>query len=371
MSNRLFVTTHKGLVEVGRSPSSGRWEIVRTSFLGDNVTMVLPDKRDGSIYAALGLGHFGCKLRRSTNGGETWDECAVPEYPSQTKEEAGEGVVAPGKTSPALDYLFALEAADPNQPGTLWCGTVPGGLFRSHDFGKSWTLIRSLWDLPERKQWFGGGMDRPGIHSICVDPRDARHVTVGVSCGGVWDTRDGGETWQNLSKGMWAAYMPPEQKDNPNVQDVHRLVQCAAEPDRLWVQHHNGMFCTHDGCALWHDLGSVKPSNFGFAVAVHPRDGNTAWFVPGVKDECRVPVDGNLVVTRTRDGGKSFDILSKGLPQGNAFDVVYRHGLDIDETGDRLAFGSTTGSLWVTENQGDDWQCVSEHLAPIRCVRFE
>jgi hypothetical protein len=169
---------------------------------------------------------------------------------------------------------------------------------------------------------------------------------------------------------MRAAYMPPEKQFEPNIQDAHRLVQCKARPQCLWVQHHNGIFRSTDGAESWQEIETARPSSFGFAVAVHPRDPDVAWFVPGVKDEERIPPEGKLVVTRTRNGGKSFDILRDGLPQEHAYDLTYRHGMDIDDSGDRLAFGSTTGSLWVTENQGDSWQCVSEHLPPIYCVRF-
>ena len=117
-------------------------------------------------------------------------------------------------------------------------------------------------------------------------------------------------------------------------------------------------------------MTSLSPTSFGFAVAVHPRDPDTAWFVPAVKDEHRLPADGSVVVARTRDGGATYEVLREGLPQEHAYDITYRHGLDIDKTGTRLAFGSTTGSLWITEDQGDSWQCVSEHLPPIYSVRF-
>jgi hypothetical protein len=105
-------------------------------------------------------------------------------------------------------------------------------------------------------------------------------------------------------------------------------------------------------------------------VAAHPTDANTAWFVPAVKDEKRIPVDGKLVVARTRDGGKSFDVLSNGLPQRHAYDLVWRHSLDVDETGDRLAFGSTSGGLWTSENGGDSWSAPEARLPPISVVRF-
>lgn len=148
------------------------------------------------------------------------------------------------------------------------------------------------------------------------------------------------------------------------------MVQCAAQPDVLWVQHHNGVFRSTDGAERWHEIPNVAPSTFGFAVAVHPRDPDTAWFVPAIKDEKRIPVDGAVVVSRTRDGGKSFDILRNGLPQEHAYDLTFRHALAIDETGDRLAFGTTTGSLWVSENGGDSWSIVSHHLPPVYCTRF-
>ncbi|MBL8629493.1 MAG: exo-alpha-sialidase, partial [Rhodospirillaceae bacterium] len=111
-------------------------------------------------------------------------------------------------------------------------------------------------------------------------------------------------------------------------------------------------------------------SSFGFAVAVHPKNADVAWFVPAKKDEDRFPVDGNVVVNRTKDGGKTFETVKKGLPQGNAFDLIYRHGLTVDDTGNELAMGSTTGSLWSTSDGGDSWQLISAHLPPIYGVRL-
>ena len=195
-------------------------------------------------------------------------------------------------------------------------------------------------------------------------------MNVGVSTGGVWITHDAGESWNLGGKGMRAEYAPEEHQFDPIAQDVHCLVQCAANPEVLWVQHHNGMFRSTDGAASWTEIKDVKPSVFGFPVAVHPKDPETAWFVPAFKDEKRCPLDGRVVVNRTRDGGKTFETLRRGLPQEHAYDLVYRHGLDIDETGDRLAFGSTTGSLWITEDGGDSWQSISSNLPPIYAVRF-
>jgi photosystem II stability/assembly factor-like uncharacterized protein len=320
--------------------------------------MVLPD-RNGMLYAALNLGHFGVKLHRSMNGGKRWEEVAAPEYPPQP---AGSQDKTPWK----LVQLWSLESDGKR----LWAGTIPGGLFTSADRGRSWQLVRSLWELPDRLQWSGGGYDYAGIHSIAISPRDPRRITVAVSTGGAWQTRDGGATWAIRAQGMYAEYMPPAQKFEQNAQDVHRLVLCAASPEVMWAQHHNGVFRSVDEAQSWQEVTAIKPAKFGFAVAAHPRDPGVAWFVPAVKDECRVPVGARLVVARTRDGGKTFQVLRKGLPQKHAYDLVYRHGFDVDATGNLLAFGSTTGSLWLSQDQGDSWRCLATQLPPIHCVRF-
>jgi hypothetical protein len=364
MSDRLLVATHKGLLTVHRS--SGDWTVSGTAFLGDPVSMVFPDPRDGTVYAALALPHFGVKLHRSFDGGKDWEECAAPSYPNHEAIAQQE----PDQSADSVIQIWCLEAAGLNDCSDLWAGTIPGGLFRSADQGSSWELVSSLWDHPLRKEWFGGGFSQPGIHSICVDPRDADHVTLAVSCGGVWVTLDGGHSWECRADGMWAAYMPPQRQKDCSIQDPHRLVQCTASPDVLWVQHHNGVFRTIDGAASWQEVPNVEPSSFGFTVAVHPQDPEVAWFVPGVADECRIPDQGKVVVARTRDGGKTFEVLRDGLPQRHAYDIVFRHGLDVDSSGERLAMGSTTGSLWVSENGGDSWQSVSSHFPPILCVRF-
>lgn len=365
MSNRIHVGTRKGLVTIVRT--NGKWSVSGTDFLGDPVTITLHDARDGAMYAGLNLGHFGSKLRKSVDGGSTWNEIALPNYPPQPAE----GEPNPNPDTPwKLEQIWELTAGGADEPGRLWCGTIPGGLFTSTDGGDSWEIVRSLWDRPEREHWFGGGYDHAGIHSVLVDPRDSSVVRVGVSCGGHWISRDRGKTWECRSAGMFAEYMPPERREDPNIQDPHIVVQCPGAPDALWVQHHNGVFRSTDGGERWTHVDAIKPSGFGFACAVHPHDGDTAWFVPGVKDECRVPVDLEMVVARTRDGGKSFDVLRDGLPQDNAFELVFRHALAVDATGEVLAMGSTTGSFWISENSGDSWDLVSSNLAPVYSVRF-
>jgi hypothetical protein len=369
MADRFLVATRKGLFTIerrGRVRTS--WSITGTAFLGDNVSMVLPPDGEGRAFAALDHGHFGPKLHRSLDGGRKWQECAAPAMPAPAEGEEEWREPMGGRVIP--QHVLRIWSLERGRYGTVWCGTIPGGLFRSADGADSWEFVRTLWDRPERKEWFGGGADYPGIHSICVHPRDDRQVTIAVSCGGVWRTEDGGATWENRAHGMRAEYMPPERQRDPNVQDPHRVMHCRAQPESLWAQHHNGVFRTKNAGREWEEIRSVMPSVFGFALAVHPEQPDTAWLVPAQKDEFRIPVGARVVVARTRDGGASFDVLTRGLPQRYAYDLTYRHALDVEDTGERLAFGTTTGSLWVSENGGDEWKTVSEHLPPVYAVRW-
>ena len=365
MSERCYLATRKGLFHFHRRDAS--WELERVSFLGEPVTMLLPDRRDGTLYAVLTLGHFGTKLHRSTDGGESWQEVAVPVYPEGATLPPGHVVKTERPAS--LMEIWSLEAGGADQPGRLWAGTIPGALCRSDDRGDSWTFVDSLWNREERQRWFGGGKDEPGIHSVVVDPRDSRRVTIGISCGGVWQSGDDGHSWTCLGAGLRAEYVPPEIAGDSAIQDPHRLVGCPSHPDRMWIQHHNGIFRSDDGGKNWIEFPDVKPSPFGFAVAVHPHRPDTAWFVPAADDSCRIPQEGRLVVTRTRDG-ETFESLSNGLPHEHCYDIAYRHALDVDQSGERLCFGTTTGGVWFSDDSGDSWFALPHRLPPVYCVRF-
>ena len=369
MRERIYVGTRKGLFVLARGLQG--WSIEVVHFVGEPVTMVLANAVDRTLYATLTLGHFGAKLRRLPDGASEWQELAVPVYPAGAEINDGPpvGDEAPKRKAASLAEIWALESGGPDQSGILWAGTIPGGLFKSEDSGQTWSLVESLWSRGERWKWFGGGKDDPGIHSILVDPRDSQRVTLGVSCGGVWQTTDGGQSWNCHGEGLFAEFMPPNLARDPAIQDPHRIACCTADPNTIWMQHHNGEFLSRDGGVSWRELTTARPSSFGFAVAAHPTDRQTAWFVPAADDQCRVPADGRMVVSRTRDGGESFEVLTRGLPKEHAYDIVYRHAFDVDPLGQTLAMGSTTGGLWVSENAGDDWTCVSHNLPPIYCVR--
>jgi photosystem II stability/assembly factor-like uncharacterized protein len=368
MSSQALIGTRKGLFTVTLDHAGAA--LSDPAFPGVRVTNAVRDPRDGAMYASLDHGHFGVHLHRSDDEGATWVEIAAPEYPPKPEGVRHVNPMSQREVEWTTQLAWVIEPGHADEPGVLWCGTIPGGLFRSGDRGDSWQLVDAHWNLPARDKWFGGGYDDAGVHSISIDPRGPGRLLVGMSCGGAWRTRDGGATWQVAALGMRSDFVPEELALDPDTQDPHRVVRCGASPDHLWTQHHCGIFRSIDDGDSWSRIDEAGPSTFGFAVAVHPADPDTAWFVPAVSDEIRIPVGGRLVVTRTRDGGATFDVLAEGLPTVPAYDLVYRHALDVDDTGEQLLMGSTTGSLWWSANGGDEWQTISTGLPPVASVSF-
>jgi photosystem II stability/assembly factor-like uncharacterized protein len=351
VTHRVLLGTRKGLIDYRLDPSG--WRLHRLHFPADPVTAILDHQ--GVLLAALNTGHFGAKLFRSTDDGENWTEIPTPAYPPQPEPDL--------KPAWKLIQIWTLDAGP---DGTFWAGTLPGGLFRSTDQGLTWQIVDSLWNHPQRPQWNGGGYDTPGIHSLCFDPKRPGFLAAAVSTGGVWHSDDSGNSWRQIATGLKARYMPPDLQLDPISQDPHRIVQCPAAPGRFWCQHHSGVFQSYDFGETWHE---PTQSPFGFAVAVHPQDPNTAWFVPAVADQRRLPPGESLHVLRTRDGGQSFEELRAGLPQRDCFDLVYRHCLEIDPSGQLLGFGTTTGNFYASQDQGNSWRLVNAHLPPVYSIR--
>ncbi len=356
--NLLFLSTRKGLILYRKSSDS--WNYHSTHFPGIPVTLSYIDKQTDTWWACLDHGHWGIKLHKSIDQGNNWEEVEAPKYPEGL--EVKEGVPAINK------YIWAFTNGGSAQNEKLLIGTIPGGLFSSMDNGKSFQLNEALWNHPSRKEhWFGGGFDHPGIHSIVVDPRDSNHYYIGISCAGVFETKDNGQNWIVRNQGLRADFLPDPYTEVGH--DPHLLLACPAVPEVMWQQNHCGVFRSTDGAKTWEDVSQKEgPANFGFTIAVHEKNPEQAWVIPGISDVIRTPIDQSLVVCRTSDGGKNWEEQRNGLPQKTSFDIVYRHALDI--SGNTLAFGTTTGNLFLSENLGDHWTCINHYLPMVHAVRF-
>ncbi len=362
---KLLLGTAKGLVVYEKKASS--WRVSAVHFLGFPVSMVYVDERTNTWWAGLPHRHWGQKLHRSKDNGATWEQVAAPRYPSSA-------LLKNGKQA-SLKLIWCMAHGGIDRPNELWLGTEPGGLFHSKDGGNTFQLVESLWNHPSRHDlWFGAGKDEPFIHSIVVDSLDSNHVYIAVSCAGVFETVDGGATWHPRNKGLKAAYLP-----NPDVEvghDPHLLLACETTPSvasslamTLWQQNHCGIFRSTNGGLNWDDMSDkMGIAHYGFALAIDNKNPLRAWVIPAISDEMRVAHNLALCVCRTEDGGQTWHQLRKGLPQNHCFDIVFRHSLH--NMGSTLAFGTTTGNLYISENDGDTWRCLNHNLPRIDSVLF-
>lgn len=359
MHDKLLLGTRKGLIIMHKNGHD--WSVESEHFEGVPVSHATRDPRNGTLWACLDHGHWGTKLHRSTDDGVTWEEIEAPKYPD------GATLPPEDKDPASTSYIWIVQPGGDDEPNRIYVGTEPAGLFISDDNGDTFQLVDTLWNQPSRNNWFGGGRDHPGVCSIVVDPRDSRHVTIGISVGGVYETTDGCETWTVRNKGLYADYLPDPYAEFGH--DPHFMIASPSNPDVLWQQNHCGVFRSTNRGEQWDNITQEGgPVYFGFAIAVDAEDENTAWVAPAVSAEYRVPVDRALCICRTEDGGKTWTALRNGLPQVNAYDIVFRHGMDIDEK--TLAFGTTAGNVYVSDDRGDSWRCVAQNLAVVYSTRF-
>jgi photosystem II stability/assembly factor-like uncharacterized protein len=364
---KLLLGTHKGLLMMERS---GReWAVTQTAFPGIGVSYAFRDPRTGTLWAALDTDHWGSKLRRSEDGGVTWEEVIMPTYP-EGETVPGDPFSASTEPKPArLSYIWLIAPGGADQPQRLYLGTEPGGLFASDDGGKTFDLVRGLWDHPSRQtDWFGGGRPYPGVHSMIIDPADSHHQWVAISVAGVFETTDDGQTWVPRNRGLIAEYLP-----NPYPEVGHDPHLLAASPANLQVmmqQNHVGIFRSEDAGRNWDCVSQEGgPARFGFPILMDEQDPDTAWVFPAVSDEQRIAVDGALCVSRTQDGGRTWQALRRGLPQHNCYDYPLRHAADLH--GSHLAFGTTSGNLFFSPDKGETWECLGTNFPLFYSVRFD
>lgn len=369
-ARRLMVlaATRKGAWLYHGDASRRAWRVDGPHFLGHIVSHVMLDPRDGrTLLAAAKTGHLGPTIFRSTDLGRSWKEAARP--PAFPK-------AAEGEKRRAVDHTFWLTPGHGSEPGAWYAGTSPQGLFRSEDGGVSWEPVSGLNDDPQYRQWMGseqdGTPDGPKLHSIIVDPRNPAHLYMAMSSGGVHESTDGGRSWTPVIKGLEVV----EDLDPANVafHDPHCVRLCPSNPDRLYQQNHCGIYRLDRPGDQWERIGRRMPKrvgDIGFPVVVHPRDAETVWVFPmdGGSVWPRTSPAGVPCAYVTRDGGRSWQRLATGLPADQAWWTVKRQAMTADgEDPVGLYFGTTSGELWMSRNEGERWAPIAHHLPEIYAV---
>ncbi|HYN79584.1 MAG TPA: glycosyl hydrolase [Lamprocystis sp. (in: g-proteobacteria)] len=363
----VLVATRKGAWLYHGDRRRKTWRVDGPHFLGQIIHHLVLDPRDGrTLVAAAKTGHLGPTIFRSTDLGRTWKEAARP--PAFAKAAAGEGR--------AVDHSFWLTPCHANEPNVWYAGTSPQGLFRSEDGGDNWEPFSVINEDPQYRAWMGTGQDGtpdgPKLHSIIVDPRDPAHLYFAMSGGGVHESLDGGQTFAPILKGL--EVVEGFDRSNPTFHDPHCVRLCPSNPDRLYQQNHCGIYRLDRPGTEWVRIGKRMPKkvgDIGFPLVVHPRDADTLWVLPmdGQTVWPRTSPDGRPAVYVSRNGGKGWRRLDQGLPERQAWWTVKRQAMSADTMDPvGLYFGTTSGELWMSRDEGDDWACIARHLPEIYAV---
>jgi photosystem II stability/assembly factor-like uncharacterized protein len=364
----LLVATRKGAWFYHGDAARRTWQADGPHFLGHIISHVVLDPRDGrTLLAAAKTGHLGPTVFRSTDFGRSWKEAARP--PAFAKSSNGE-------KSRTVNHTFWLTPGHSSERDIWYAGTSPQGIFRSEDGGINWEPFGTINDDPRYRSWMGseqdGTPDGPKLHSLIIDPRDAAHMYMAMSSGGVHESFDAGRTWTPLVQGLEVV----EGFDPSNItfHDPHCVRLCPSKPDRLYQQNHCGIYRLDRPSQEWARIGRKMPKrvgDIGFPMVVHPRDADTAWVFPmdGTTVWPRTSPEGRPSAYVTRNGGKTWQRLDTGLPASQGWWTVKRQAMTADARDPvGLYFGTTSGDLWMSRDEGSRWAPIARHLPEIYAV---
>lgn len=353
----LMVGTMKGAFLVWSDASRQNWRIDGPHFPGESVYALALDQRGGRrrTLAATRSFHWGSVLRASDDFGKTWTE------PDSHNVKFPEGLDS------SLVQIWQIMPGRNSEPDVIYAGVEPAALFESRDAGMNWDLVKGLYDNPDRPKWQpgGGGLC---LHTIVVDPDDSRRMGIAISSAGFYRTDDGGRSWRARNVGVRAQFLPDKYPEFG--QCVHKVVNHPARPERLFLQNHWGLYRSDDWGDSWTDIAHGVPSDFGFCMQMHPHDTDTVYIVPIESDQFRCVPEAKLRVYRTSNAGASWEPLANGLPQQDAYETILRDALaadTLDSAG--IYFGTRSGKLFGSADNGDNWTEIAGGLPSIVCVK--
>lgn len=361
----LLIGTRKGIFTLTADAGRDEWRLDGPEFLGHIAQHVVADPREPNrIVAGMRTGHLGPTVFRSADGGQTWVEAAVP-----PAFRAGE------RLARTVNAVFWLTPGHPEHPGRWYAGGSPQALFVSDDHGDTWAPLDGWNDHPMWETWAEWPEEQTPdgsmLHSINVDPRDPAHLYIGLSSGGVFESTDGGADWHPLNAGVEAEFLPVPGADYGH--DPHCVRLHPAQPDRLYQQNHCGIYRLDRPDEKWVRIGDHMPhdvGDIGFPVELHHADPDRAWVFPmdGTDVWPRTSPEGRPAVYVTRDAGLTWERQDRGLPEQGWF-TVKRQAMTTDQDDVvGVYFGTTSGEVWGSTDEGDSWRCLAAHLPEIYSV---
>ena len=356
MDTVLMVGTRKGLWLGTSDEAREDWEFTGPHFDMEEVYSCLVDTRGDRprLLAGTSSPWLGPQVRRSDDLGATW------------QDTPGGAVRFPEGADAKVERVWQLVPGA--EPGVVYAGTEPGAVFRSTDGGETFALEQALWDHPHRPLW-NAGFGGQAFHTVLPHPTDPQSVTAALSTGGVYQTSDGGASWEPRNQGIRAEFLPEGQQYPEFGQCVHKVARHPARPERLYLQNHGGVYRSDDHGESWHSIAAGLPADFGFPIVVHPHEPDTVYVFPINGGDGRYPPQAKARVWRSRDAGESWEELAKGLPDG-FFVAVMRDAMcadDHERAG--LYFGARNGAVWGSADEGDTWRQLVSDLPDVMCVK--
>jgi hypothetical protein len=364
---RVLVGTRKGAFILTADGKREDWHVSGPHFAGWEIYHLKGSPAEPNrLYASQTSGWFGQVVQRSDDGGETWEPVGnrfvYDGVPGTHQWYDG----TPHPWEFARVWHFEPSLTDPD---VVYAGVEDAALFRSDDGGKNWVELSGLRMHDTGASWQpgAGGMC---LHTILLDPADAKRMFVAISAAGAFRSDDAGKTWRPINRGLRSAQIPDQDAEVGHC--VHRLAMHRSRPNVLFMQKHWDVMRTDDAGESWHEVSGNLPTDFGFAIDVHAHEPETVYVVPIKSDSEHFPLDGQLRVYRSRTGGNDWEPLTNGLPQRNCYVNVLRDAMAVDALDScGIYFGTTGGQVYVSPDAGGTWKAIVHDLPAVLSVEVQ